>query len=83
MYHKGIDAMIPREKNRKGTRVRVRVRVRVTGATRFVWRDGAGSTESDMSNHAVGLLDPCGDVCVGHLCLNKRISALLACFIAL
>jgi len=29
----------------------------VTGARRFVHWDGAKSSESDMSNHAVGLLD--------------------------
>ena len=77
--------MIPGEKNRKGARVRVidMRSVNVTGATRFVWWDGAKSTESDMSNQAVGLLDPCGDACVGPLCLNKCIPAILACFIAL
>jgi len=36
----------------------------VTGARRFVHWDGAKSSESDMSNHAVGLLDLHGG-CVG------------------
>lgn len=66
--------MMPGEKNRKGTRVIAMCNASVTGARRFVCWDGAKSTESDMSNHAVCLLDLCGDVCVGHLCLKKCIS---------
>ncbi|KAL3610917.1 hypothetical protein D5086_001937 [Populus alba] len=59
VYYEGTDAMMPREKNRKGTRA-IAMCI-VTGATRFVCWDGAKSTESDMSNHAVCLLDLCGD----------------------
>lgn len=40
----------------------------VTGARRFVHWDGAKSSESDMSNHAVGLLDLHG----GCVCLHTH-----------